>query len=62
MDIPEDLHKLINDYARPMTKPNWKDIKARPEHWYAMIEYLIEQYDDYILEDDYLRNHMEELD
>ena len=47
MEIPEDVVRLIHEYARPLTRPDWRS--KRPGHYHAMIEYWIitENIDEY---------------
>ena len=30
MDLPDDVHELIREYARPITRPDWRTLHIMP--------------------------------
>jgi hypothetical protein len=44
MELPEDVLKIIKEYSRPLTRPDWKKIHRMPEFTYCVS--LAKEYND----------------
>lgn len=52
MYLPDDVVKIIKEYARPLTCPNWRSIHKMTEE-----NYLVEFHDQYYARLTYLKHH-----
>jgi len=37
MELPEDVLKIIKEYSRPLTRPDWKKMHHMPEFTYYVL-------------------------
>ena len=34
MELPQDILRLIKEYAKPLTRPDWRQLHIMPDHIY----------------------------
>ena len=44
MELPEDVLKIIKEYSRPLTRPDWRSLHCMPEFAYCVS--LAKEYND----------------
>jgi hypothetical protein len=44
MELPEDVLKIIKEYSRPLTRPDWRSLHRMPEFAYCVS--LAKEYND----------------